>query len=458
MRFDNLHTLENFCDIYNNSAEMVVTEAFANPLDEGASLIDVQLGITTTGEKIISFQDNGPGMNSSQFANYHVGSRSSKSKGSGIGFAGIGAKVYLAAFQKTKIITTTYDGNNTLASVMYLDGRTIMWEYVKPKIITKGTIYSVQLSDYDYDYLEKNLEEIVTESFNNALLNGLKVTINGKKIKPWTPKIVKQKTGIVNFNGRKLPYTFILAEDDIPHQRRNMEFHIIGKTITVRKPKFQLEMKSQYQNKIYVIINSLEMSDQLKTDKVSFKGAFAGQIYREIDKEMLKIAKKLGLMSNSKPTTHETNALTRALEEIFKRPEFSWLNPQAMRTITCGGRSTGSGGGSHSGSRHHSRTKPSTTPGTKRNKGSGLEIIWVFDEQDDRDGWIDLATNQPAVNLRHPLFLKVEKSISARNYHVARVIIAALVRFGAPKQNLTLDQAFDLQSKLLTEERDAVWL
>ena len=43
MQFDNLHTLENFLDIYNDSGEMVVTEAIANSLDVNATKIDIEL-------------------------------------------------------------------------------------------------------------------------------------------------------------------------------------------------------------------------------------------------------------------------------------------------------------------------------------------------------------------------------------------------------------------------------
>ena len=43
MQFDNLHTLENFLDIYNNSGEMVVTEAIANSLDVNADKIDIKI-------------------------------------------------------------------------------------------------------------------------------------------------------------------------------------------------------------------------------------------------------------------------------------------------------------------------------------------------------------------------------------------------------------------------------
>ena len=150
MEFDNLHALENFLDIYNNSGEMVVTEAIANSLDVDSDTIDIKIGKNSNGKRMITFQDNGPGMNKEVFADYHVGSRSTKSKGTGIGFAGIGAKVYLAAYDKTEIITETCCGNDVLASVMYRKGRQIKWRRRTPTTKKKrGTLYKVLLNNQD---------------------------------------------------------------------------------------------------------------------------------------------------------------------------------------------------------------------------------------------------------------------------------------------------------------------
>ena len=54
MQFDNLHTLENFLDIYNNSGEMVVTEAIANSLDVNANKIDIKIGKKSDGKHMTS--------------------------------------------------------------------------------------------------------------------------------------------------------------------------------------------------------------------------------------------------------------------------------------------------------------------------------------------------------------------------------------------------------------------
>ena len=60
MQFDNLHTLENFLDIYNNSGEMVVTEAIANSLDVNADKIDIKIGKNSDGKHIIILVLNQP--------------------------------------------------------------------------------------------------------------------------------------------------------------------------------------------------------------------------------------------------------------------------------------------------------------------------------------------------------------------------------------------------------------
>ena len=42
MAFDNLHTLENFDNIYDNQAEMVVYESISNSIDADAKNIEIK--------------------------------------------------------------------------------------------------------------------------------------------------------------------------------------------------------------------------------------------------------------------------------------------------------------------------------------------------------------------------------------------------------------------------------
>ena len=335
-----------------------------------------------------------------------------------------------------------------------------MWKYLKSEKKTIGTSYTVFLRKEDFQYLEKNLEEIIIESFNNAIIRGLQITINGKLVKPWLPKIAKPiakntKPGILKVEGKRLPYTFFLCEEEIPQERRNIEFHISGKKIITRKPKFYLDLKAEFQNKIYIVVDSMDISDQLKTDKVSFKSGFVHfHVFRGIDKEILKISKELGLLSEPKPSTYESNQLTKALDELFKDPEYSWLNPAAQKIITCGVPNTTK---TSSETSHGDTRKNDPKGGSKKKTVMGLQIMWVFEKENPKDGWIDLATNRPAVNLEHALFVKVENNISARNYHVSKVVITALVNHGAQNRGLSVEEAFGIQTKVMTKVRDAIW-
>ena len=63
------------------------------------------------------------------------------------------------------------------------------------------------------------------------MLNGLNITINGNKIKPWSPLATKQQTFTVSHKGKKLLCKFYLLKDDMDQHKRNISYHIMGKTI-----------------------------------------------------------------------------------------------------------------------------------------------------------------------------------------------------------------------------------
>jgi hypothetical protein len=149
---DTLHMLQDFLDNYPNEkmSEIVVTESVANSLDEGATVIKITLegGWYT-------IRDNGGGMDEEKFKKYHIIAVPSKTKGRGIGFAGIGAKIYLAALEGTEIMTDTNDGNSGRASRMFRQNNDLKYERVKSQMTDKGTKYSVKLKAEDYQDLEK---------------------------------------------------------------------------------------------------------------------------------------------------------------------------------------------------------------------------------------------------------------------------------------------------------------
>ena len=127
---DRVHNLENLLDMYEyNELDVLVNEAIANAVDafREHKVKNGRIDITMTKKNneigYLSFHNNAPPMTKSQFYGkdgYHKVSFSSKRKGDGIGFAGVGAKLFLISEQGGEIITVTGSGKKDfMASKMY---------------------------------------------------------------------------------------------------------------------------------------------------------------------------------------------------------------------------------------------------------------------------------------------------------------------------------------------------
>ena len=107
-----------------NVAEVVVVELVANSLDANATCISIDYNPDT---KILIVMDNGKGMNSSQFKNYHNIAADLKKQGTGIGFAGVGAKISFNI--ANRVITETRSIHFFGGSDWYLESESkLLWE------------------------------------------------------------------------------------------------------------------------------------------------------------------------------------------------------------------------------------------------------------------------------------------------------------------------------------------
>src|SRR4029078_8865211 len=92
-RVDLLHLLEDLRDAYPGALEeTILTEVMANALDSGASLISFEADLAAHTMTVI---DNGSGMQRRELARFHDIAASTKARGEGIGFAGVGIKLGL---------------------------------------------------------------------------------------------------------------------------------------------------------------------------------------------------------------------------------------------------------------------------------------------------------------------------------------------------------------------------
>lgn len=472
MQMDKHHALQDFLDAYDNHAVMVITEAVANAIDIKSTKIRIEFREDIEdGSKWVSFHNNGPAMTERQFNDYHVLARSSKSKGEGIGFAGIGAKVYLAAWDDAVIHTETTDGRTSFASNMYVRQETLKWRRVRPTLDTPGTLYSVRVKDSDYTYMEGLAEDIVTDTFTPALLSGLAVSINGRSVNPWRPPARFRKRVTITSKRKRFPSVITVTEDDIQGDKLGVQYHVSGKVITTKRPDWTAEIKPTYKKRIHAFVNATDISDLLNLNKTSFKSG-ASTTMRDISAKIYDVLKREGYIEGDSMQKWESNRLTRFFEKLFKDPRYAFLNPDVKGGAGVSGHgsgetSGGTGPGSEDGGSEDEGDRDSTSDGEgpkktrKRNPrtggGGSFKIGYVQRADDSRDGWLDMLTNKVIINLEHPLFIKYERNTSARNQRMGAIITATLIKNAASKKEMSPAEAFDLQTNLLTMAKDEMW-
>ena len=465
MKIDALHALKDIVDAYDKTSEMVVAEAIANAIDVGARAVSVDLD---GAGRTISFHNDGPPMGAREFEDYHVIAKSSKRKGSGIGFAGVGAKVYLAAWEKTVIRTETTDGRSALASEMYVDDGTLKWRYAEPSIRRRGTLYRVVLTADDYNYLDKSIADIISAVFGPAIDGGLRVDVNGARVAPWRPDSEMRKRLTVSTRDARMPSVVTVARGDLPPDRQGVQYHVSGKVITTKKPEWMADVKPAYARRVHAYVDATGISDHLNLNKTAFKPTAAvSSAYKESGRAIFEALKKAEYARDPGIEKWEKTRLTRFFDDLFRNPDFAFLNPGARggrgpgEGAGRGGEGEGGPGGGHEGGegREGREEQPERGQGDggRRRGGGSLSIGFVNMEGDPREGWIDTETSRVIVNTEHPLFIKYEKVMAARSQRVAMVVTTVLLRNAASRREMSAEEALDMQSRVLTMAKDSVW-
>ena len=451
-----LHTLENFREAYDDESSVVVLEAMANALDAKATSVDVVLA-----NRHISFRDNGPGMNRKQFKAYHDISASAKRKGAGIGFAGVGAKVYLAVWKQTTIHTETFGPDGPLASDLRVTHGRVRWDAcpTDTAIRTPGTLYDVKLREKDYEKLCTRIRDIILDQFNPAMLAGLRVTVNGRRLEPWDPSHEARVEGTIKVRRSEVPVTLTVCRDEVPPKYRHVQYQVWGKTVTTKRLDWYTDIEERYRNHIHCMVGAESCSKYLKLDKGSFKGGpgAVARMYGAVDKWLHETLRDKGYVETRSGDIQHSAKISRFFRDLFKDPKYRWLNPAA-----AGGAGPGNGTGEGGNGRGKAEGRADAIrppggvkrPGGGSRGGSGLNIILYDKEDDRRDGWIDPENNDFVCNTAHPLYRKYSKNLDARNLRVKQVMFGALIAHGAKSRPVDVAEAFDTQRDLMTQARN----
>jgi hypothetical protein len=145
-RVDLLHLLEDLRDAYPGAIEeTILTEILANSLDSGANLIRITADSTTAS---LTIADNGSGMPRRDLRRYHDLAATTKTRGQGIGFAGVGIKLALLACKE--VVTETRRGKVHVATSWHLTSRQrAPWKWVPPPglVTERGTAVKLHMAD-----------------------------------------------------------------------------------------------------------------------------------------------------------------------------------------------------------------------------------------------------------------------------------------------------------------------
>jgi Histidine kinase-, DNA gyrase B-, and HSP90-like ATPase len=245
-RVDLRHLLEDLRDAYSGALEQtILTEVVANALDSGATRIRIA---TDPAEATLTVADDGRGMKRRELARYHDVAASTKARGEGIGFAGVGIKLGLLVSRE--VVTETRRGKTHVASWWHLKSRNrAPWKWIPPPglIGTRGTAVRLTLENplsplLDAGYIEETIrqhfEPLLDASFDELLgrhyPHGIIFEIDGRPV----PRLVEPHADrapiAIRLGRRRLPSALgFLARHDaaLPEELQGIAISTFGKVI-----------------------------------------------------------------------------------------------------------------------------------------------------------------------------------------------------------------------------------
>ncbi|MEX2222153.1 MAG: ATP-binding protein [Candidatus Rokuibacteriota bacterium] len=245
-RVDLLRLLEDLRDAYPGPTdETILTEIVANALDSGAGTITV---LTDPAAGTFTLVDDGLGMRRRELARYHDLAISSKTRGQGIGFAGVGIK--LALLVSREVVTETRRGGKHVATSWALGGRQrAPWRWVTPPglVGARGTAVRLTLENplaplLDAGFIEAALRrhfQTLLEPFFDEILaaqypRGIRFAVNGRSLAT-EPGSGDQRAALAVRMARKRKPSAIgyLVRDGAPlsEERRGLAVSTFGKVI-----------------------------------------------------------------------------------------------------------------------------------------------------------------------------------------------------------------------------------
>jgi hypothetical protein len=245
-RVDLQHLLEDLRDAYPGALEeTILTEVVANSLDSGATCLQLTADPASSTLTIV---DDGSGMRRRDLVRYHDLAASTKTRGHGIGFAGVGIKLGLLVCED--VVTETRRGKEHVASRWHLAGRhKAPWRWVPPLglVAEHGTAVQLKLHNalsplLDKGYIEGSLrrqyQPLLEPEFDAMLAayypKGFRFEVNGRVLERRQAQGAEvSKLAVCLARKRKPAAIGYLSRSESPFQedQRGLAISTFGKVI-----------------------------------------------------------------------------------------------------------------------------------------------------------------------------------------------------------------------------------
>jgi len=242
-RVDLQHLLEDLRDAYTGALEeTILTEVVANALDSGATRIRL---LAHPADATLTIVDDGRGMHRRELARYHDVAASTKARGEGIGFAGVGIK--LGLLLSREVVTESRRGAAHVATRWHLASRhRAPWKWIPPPGLTasRGTAVRLTLTNQlspllDAGYLEeilrKHFEPLLDPAFDELLRrhyrDGVALEIDGRELPGADMPDTERAPISIRLGRRRTPSATGFLERHVPADREGIAISTFGKVI-----------------------------------------------------------------------------------------------------------------------------------------------------------------------------------------------------------------------------------
>lgn len=469
------HLLEDIRDNYTIPLEeAIVVELIANALDSGAFAISF---FTNQQKNTLTVNDNGKGMKRGELSDYHNIASTTKIRGRGIGFAGIGAKLSLLI--ASSVLTETKGGYGShCATEWYLKSEiSAPWKFVpfSGKIpYSRGTAVTINLENSKSSLLS---EEFITKTalshyhplfqsqFFQIILKhiykkGVEFSVNNKKISFSQPISFSPRVFQIRLGGRQrrlvgVGYLAKVEESD-SSQMANFEglgISTYGKVIKSGWEWIGIGPKENFP--IQGIVEIPALSEILTTNKMDFLRDTTSlkkyYRYRKTIQEVIyPILKEFGQETGPKDQQKQFRTLSQAIERALRYvlADFPELIPLlGLRKTKIKGPSFVSEGelplvaiSQEKSEKKEEEFKkeglsslkePSKTilPNAKKKQGKrGPALSIGFEERGEKEALARMVENKIWLNTLHPAYLKSQKQ-GFEQYHILFSVAWVLSNF-----------------------------